>query len=119
MIGYDRHIYLYELGNEEWTLKKSLTKELSAIGMLSNSLNSSTISTNISTGGVISESIGGSIADRLKQFQGGVQKKQSLIVTSTSIPKNMHLANINSANLVNNKYLVTSDYAGFVKVWNI
>jgi hypothetical protein len=106
-IAFDRHIYQYHLdSNSTWTYKKCLTKEES-------SLVSSEIRTSVS-----SESVPSSIQDRLKQFQGGAAKKQSVSVT-TSSQKNIHSANINSVNLINGKSLITSDFAGFVKVWNI
>lgn len=104
-IGFDRHIYLYEEKDNEWKFAKSITKETSSTPAQS-------------TSNVVADSVSGSIQDRLRQFQGGFQKKQSLIVT-TSVQKNIHSANINSVNVFADKFLVTSDYAGFVKVWNI
>jgi hypothetical protein len=108
VIGFDRHIYQYHLDNNStWTYRKCLTKEDS-------------VSQTESRGSVVSESISTSIQDRLKQFQGGFgqAKKQSIAVSSTS-QKNIHSASINSVNLLSDKSLITSDFAGFVKVWNV
>jgi hypothetical protein len=107
VVGFDRHIYQYCLNdNLTWTYKKCLTKEDSL--------------PQIVTRDAISEPFSSSIQDRLKQFQGGFgqSKKQSFAITTTS-QKNIHSANINSVNLVSGKSLITSDFAGFVKVWNI
>lgn len=107
VVGFDRHIYQYSLNdNLIWAYKNCLTKEDSLPQTV--------------TRGAISEPISSSIQDRLKQFQGGFgqSKKQSIAITTTS-QKNIHSANINSVNLVSGKSLITSDFAGFVKVWNI
>ncbi len=99
-IGYDRNIYQYECdSNETWSLKKSLTKD--SVNPL--------LSANSSEGSM-------SIHDRVKQLTGGLQKKQSLIVTS-AVQRNIHSCSVNSANLFGST-LITSDYAGFVKMWN-
>ncbi len=103
-IGFDRNIYQYDCdSSENWAFKRSLTKDDS------NPLLQATSN----VGGEISASI----QERLKQFGEGLQKKQSMIVTS-NVQRNIHLANVNSASLSGNN-LITSDYAGFVKVWNL
>ncbi len=101
-VAYDRNIYQYECdSNDLWAIKRSLTKE------------SNPVSSSITTQ---SEGTSMSVQDRVKQF-GALQKKQSLIVTS-SIQFNIHRANVNSA-VFDGKNLLTSDYAGFVKSWNL
>ena len=63
------------------------------------------------------ESTGGSIHERMKMFSGG-NKKQSIIITSNQQPKNIHTANINSVTLCED-FIITSDFAGFIKIWSL
>jgi hypothetical protein len=63
------------------------------------------------------ESTGTSIHERMKMFSG-VNKKQSIIITSNPQPKNIHSANINSISLCED-LVITSDYAGFIKTWSL
>ena len=96
------------MDQNEWKLSRSITKS----SIVPNSSNE-TIQMSLSQ-----QTTGSSIQDRLKHFQGGAAKKQSLIVT-TSAQKNIHSASINSLYNINDLFLVTSDYAGFVKIWNL
>lgn len=100
-VGYDRHIYQYGYSDDSksWVLTKTITKQ-----------DENKVGSTESTGT-------GSVLERLKKFEGGYGKKQSLIVTTT-VQNNIHSANINSANLVNGN-IVTSDYAGFIKIWTV
>lgn len=107
VVGFDRHIYLYENSGDKWAFKKCLTKETP---LLDQGRGSSV---------VIEPTVGGGIAERLKQFGGGAAVKKTSIVVTSQVQKNIHSANINSAYLINNKYIATTDYAGFVKFWNI
>jgi hypothetical protein len=106
VVGFDRHLYLYENYGDKWAFKKCLTKETP---LLDQGRSSS----------VVTESVGGGIAERLKQFGGGAAVKKTSIVVTSQVQKNIHSANINSVCLINNKYIATTDYAGFVKFWNI
>ena len=118
VISFDRHIYQYVLdtNTNTWSYKKCITKEDSSPSGLPSSLSS--ISNTSTRPSISSEGgMGSNIQERLKQLQG-LQKKQSLIVTTT-VQRNIHSANVNSANLVNERFIVTSDYAGFIKIWNI
>lgn len=58
-----------------------------------------------------------SVSDAFKKF-GGFVKKPSVIVSSNTQSNNHHLANISSVNY-SNGVIITSDFAGFIKVWNI
>jgi len=100
-VAYDRHIYEYELTNGEWLIKRTITKDGGT------------------PSGATTESSGNvGVAAMLSKFQGGTQKKQSVLVTST-VQKNIHSSTVNSMSLFNNNIIVTSDYTGFVKMWNI
>lgn len=63
------------------------------------------------------ETAGSGIANKLRMFNAFQNKKQSITVGSAN-QKNIHFANINSYAILENK-LVTSDLAGFVKVWKL
>lgn len=99
LVGYDRHIYLYESDSNcnSWVLNRCLTKETNP-----------TKNEQTTTGGLI---------DKIKNFEGGSQKRQSLN-TSSTVQKNFHNSNISSAHICGN-YLITTDFTGFVKTWNI
>jgi WD40 repeat protein len=100
LVSFDRHIYQYVKQDDSWIKKKSLTKDESL-------LEAKPATQDPTSGGV---------ADKIKMMQV-FQKKQSLVITSTA-QKNTHMANINYAENFGD-FIVTADYAGFVKIWNI
>lgn len=63
------------------------------------------------------QTMGGSVANRLRMFNNSLNKKQSIIVGSVN-QKNIHSSNINSFAISKNE-LITSDLSGFVKVWKL
>lgn len=113
-ISFDRHIYEYteeekqnkEENSQNWICKRNITGGIYPVRR-----------TPTETGAKSVTETKTSIMDVMKKFEVGNQKKQSLIITSTS-NQNIHSAQVNSANLVNGT-IVTTDYAGFLKLWKI
>ena len=114
-ISFDRHIYEYtedeklnkEENNFNWVCKRNITGGIYPVRKTPTTETGSKSVSETKT----------SIMDVMKKFEAGNQKKQSLIITSTS-NQNIHSAQVNSANLVNDT-IVTTDYAGFLKLWKI
>jgi len=111
VIGFDRHIYEYSEDEKSednwlWTCKRNITGGIYPVKKTPTVDNKSK---------PIIEQRSGSIMDVMKKFEVGTQKKQSLIITSTN-NQNIHSAQINSA-IVTNDSLVTTDNAGFLKIW--
>ena len=103
VIGFDRHFYRYSRSNPEkkWKYHDSLTKF--DLNKFTSDLEEK------------KEEIA-SFKDRVGVFKN-LSKKTSLIVTSNkNETKNIHLANICSTSVVSNN-LVTSDLAGYIKLW--
>jgi hypothetical protein len=65
----------------------------------------------------LKEEISSNLKDKLKMFQGAT-KKTSISVSSDQSNKNIHASGINSAELVG-EYLVTADFTGFLKYWQL
>jgi hypothetical protein len=116
VIGFDRHIYEYteddNLANEDanttWICKRNISGGIYPV--------KKTPTTESQSKSIV-ETKSASIMDVMRKFDGGLQKKQSLVITSNN-NQNIHSAQVNSANLANDT-IVTTDYAGFLKLWKI
>lgn len=97
-VGFDRHIYLYEYDADKTKieLKNTLTKTQVAE----------------ETGPVKT-----GVSDIMKRFDAG-QKKSIQVGSNANNFKHIHPALINSGHVLGNT-VITSDYAGFIKTWNL
>ncbi len=115
VVGFDRQIYEYledensrkDDSNWTWVCKRNITGGLYPLKKTPTQENQPKS---------IIETRSASIVDMMKKFEIG-QKKNSLIITSTNT-LNIHSAQINSASYINDS-IVTTDYAGFLKIWKI
>jgi hypothetical protein len=66
---------------------------------------------------------GKGVAEELKKFQTSALKNRSSLVVTTKKNKVGHQAKISSVNVINvnddEKEIITTDLAGFVKVWSV
>lgn len=96
-VTYDREIFVYEFKEGEWRVEREVKGEKEE------------------------EEEEGSrkgVAEELKKYHSSVLKERSSLVVKTE-KKDVHLAKVSSVNVIDGKMLVTSDVAGFVKVWKL
>lgn len=114
LIGFDRHLYLYELNDGFWEFSKDITKE---------TITKKEENTNSNTADVKK----GSIFDRMKVFDKAhqLQTKSSLVADSGEkndsntgkVSDKLHKALISKAILKGGNTLITADLAGFIREW--
>jgi len=116
LIGFDRHFYKYELDSEgNWKYTKTITLEKKK--------EAPQVSQTNQPSNVQSEKKD-SIFNRMQLFDKSHQLKKSSILATTfgSVPElgglMVHKTNIVNFQLNNNK-LITADFAGFIKTWEI
>lgn len=126
LIGFDRHLYLYEFdsSNESWEYKRTVSLEQSSKSTTTSTTDDT--ETNDPSNTDLKKS---SIFERMQLYDKTHQLKKSSILASTSqlaeqigggVPSvEIHKANIVNFHLVDKNTLVTVDLAGFVKKWKI
>lgn len=114
-VCYDREIFIYECDDDgKWEIKKDIV----------NNTNDEQVSESKCIGNKEEENAPGKgVAEELKKFQTSALKNRSSLVVTTKKNKVGHQAKISSVNVINvnddEKEIITTDLAGFVKVWSV
>lgn len=108
-VCYDREIFIYECVDGKWEITKDIvnTKD-------------NNVCEDYNGNKEEENAPGKGVAEELKKFQSSALKSRSSLVITTKKNRMGHQAKISSVNVLNDgSEVITTDLAGFVKVWSL